>query len=131
MGSDLNQPWVREQYLSEQVRKLDAENAELRAHVARYEAPGSALLYVECGDHDVACVSVDGPCICAEGRAYREQHARCVAVISALKATHNEACIAYEAAAGRRRCRAHGCDGDVIEYGFELALAALTGEAEP
>ena len=34
MGSDLNQPWVREQYLNEQVRKLEAENAVLRAKVA-------------------------------------------------------------------------------------------------
>lgn len=71
--------------------KMAAEYEEAAAKVARYEAPGPALLVAE---HDIACTRncrkrVVGCCACCtvtcpfETRddAYREQHARCVAVV--------------------------------------------------
>ena len=74
MGSDLNQPWVRERYLNEQVRKLEAENAVLRAKVAQHEAPGPALLKAPRGEGEAEALEalVDG--------AFRMQHTRCVAL---------------------------------------------------
>jgi hypothetical protein len=50
MGSDLNQSWMREGYLNERVRDLQAENAELRAKVKRYEASGPVLMTVDLTD---------------------------------------------------------------------------------
>ena len=74
---------------AERVQELERENAELRAKLARYEAPGPALLVAEhaywCPRADHSCAQ----CICYRVEreiAYGEQHARCVAVVERMLA---------------------------------------------
>ena len=93
------------------------ENADLRARLARYEAEGPTLLKAE---HDSDCFfvectqdceegAVSGDCDCTKSireDAYREQHARCVAVVG-------------------RAFRGHP-----LIWAERIALAALTGKEE-
>ena len=92
------------------IDDLEEDRETYCTKLARYEAPGPALLTAE---HDKFCQHVvDCGCnIGSKDAAYREQHARCVAVVERLML---------------RRLR-----GGATEHGVELALAALTGEAEP
>lgn len=113
------------------------------AKMARYEAPGPALLVAE---HDGECGAVVGWVhnntsdsfgdaqwdmlgeILHDMRdaAYREQHARCVAVVEAarLPEEHTEECDAYSERVGRRKCINALCDGEVRAEAAEKQLAA-------
>lgn len=104
------------QELESSLNGPNREQEEALARLARYEAPGPALLVAEHSDY---CYSVVAPgddnCSCTKAiidAAYREQHARCVAVVERVIAEHREH------GDGRRRSVAGAI------------LAALTGEAE-
>ena len=128
--------------LDGRANELLGEMAMLQAKLSRYEAPGPALLYVGCGDHDVACESdVDTPFICAVGVAYREQHARDVAVVEqALRDARQEITDARDEArkaiASRlpvealHECEARQYAASGFLCGVQAVLAALTGEEE-
>lgn len=102
------------------IDDLEEEREQQRAILARYEAPGPALLVAE---HDLACTRrclerAIGCCSCCTGScgfevrnaAYREQHARDVAVFN-MGADEPWSLLDVQLAA-------------------EKFIAALTGEAE-
>lgn len=108
------------QELESSLNGPNREQEDALARLARYEAPGPALLTAEHGDY---CYSVVAPgddnCSCTKAiidAAYREQHARCMAVVERLMREIDE----------DPRASHLG----LYAGGVRMALAALTGEAE-
>jgi len=105
MGSDMCNPFFIEACLRDRIEKLEKENEELRAKLERYEAPGPPLLRVLHADWCEAVEPIDnGDCNCNADRsplndAYREQHARDVAIVRAV-----ETSASWEDLPGARAC---------------------------
>lgn len=97
------------------VSQLNAELNEKHDRLARYEAPGPALIQEAHECHCAGGGCDDGDCDCGAyemNRAYREQHARCVAVVDQVLLQHS-ILSSHDALIG---CEA-----------LRKALAALTG----